>query len=213
MFIVFEGIDGCGKTTQLDLLRAAFVQSRIDSIFTREPGGTDFAEAIRSAVISNSVHPTAALLAMFAARHDHVDRVILPNLYRTVVCSRYIDSTYAYQVRGSRVLEELAFELSKNLPHPDLTILLDLPVKEARSRMQGRELDVFESKPEHWHSTVYDIYQSRVTARHFVVDATLQPAEIHNLIVNRLCQFDYFKELIPYDDATSDNKENTQTEN
>lgn len=188
MFIVFEGIDGCGKSTQVELLQTAFVNKQIEAKFTREPGGTPFAEELRKSVLTNQVDPKVALLAMFAARYDHISKVIVPNLMkrRHVVCSRYVGSTFAYQVRDSPELVDLAITLASSAPKPDLTILLDLDAETARSRMQGRELDVFETKPIEWHEQTRELFKLQVNKSYLVVDATQSANDIHNQILERL---------------------------
>ncbi|WP_421878944.1 dTMP kinase [Pacificispira sp.] len=145
-FITFEGGEGTGKTTQVGRLADCLAQSGIECVVTREPGGTDGAQAIRELVVSGAGDrwgPVSEALLMYAARRDHVDRVIKPSLAsgKWVLCDRFSDSTLAYQgyARGLgaawvRELDRLSLDGFK----PDLTLLLDLPVSEGLLRASAR---------------------------------------------------------------------------
>lgn len=146
-FIVFEGGEGAGKSTQSRLLVAALRERGLEVVLTREPGGTPGAEAIRSLLLSNEGEgwgARAEALLFAAARADHVERLIRPALARGawVICDRYIDSTRAYQGGGNGLSDADLLALhrigSEGLL-PDCTILLELPADEAAARCALRD--------------------------------------------------------------------------
>ncbi|MGB8601313.1 MAG: dTMP kinase, partial [Rhizomicrobium sp.] len=136
-FITFEGGDGSGKTTQIKALAAALEARGIAVTLTREPGGSPGAEDIRTLLVTGTPgrwDPLSETLLLYAARHDHVVRVIKPALAegKWVLCDRFSDSTYAYQGAGGglnretiRRIESVSIEDFK----PELTLVLDLPVE------------------------------------------------------------------------------------
>jgi dTMP kinase len=144
-FIAFEGPDGAGKTTQARSLAEALRADGHDVVLTREPGGTELAEAIRALVLSHAVNgqppmsAAAEALLFTAARADHVDRLIRPALAagQVVICDRFTGSTMAYQ-GGGRGLDVEALAAAQSLATgglvPDLTVLLDLPVGDGLAR-------------------------------------------------------------------------------
>jgi dTMP kinase len=148
VFITLEGIEGCGKTTQLKHLSAFLDKKGRPSVVTREPGGTDIGGKIRSILLdpaSKDLVPTAELLLYMADRAQHIHAVIKPHLAegKIVICDRYYDATVAYQgfarglgVEYIRDLHRMILEDFK----PDLTILLDLPPRSGLSRA-WQELD------------------------------------------------------------------------
>ncbi|MFZ5597187.1 MAG: dTMP kinase [Bacillota bacterium] len=144
LFIVFEGIDGTGKTTQAGLLAEAVARRGHRVLVTREPGGTELGEALRKILLfgSEPIDPTAELLMYAAARAQNVARKILPSLREgmVVISDRFSDSTYAYQGCGkgiSATLIEQVGSLSGMGLIPDLTILLDMRPERALSRLKG----------------------------------------------------------------------------
>ena len=154
IFISFEGIDGCGKSSQMKEA-AAFLRKRgLDVLTTREPGGTELAERIRGilldATLGGKITPTAELLLYLASRHQHGEEVIRPFLESggVVLSDRYADSSTAYQGVGRGLGIELVERLNELvIPRwPDMTVLLDLPAKEAVERARHRSLDRLESE-------------------------------------------------------------------
>lgn len=145
-FITFEGGEGGGKSTQLALLAKVLEDAGIEVVTTREPGGTSGAEEIRDLLVRGTTDrwaPLAEVLLHFAARIDHVEKVIQPALETGawVLCDRFTDSTMAYQGGG----HGLGFDRIRELHHqvlgnfrPDLTLILDLPVEEGLARAFGR---------------------------------------------------------------------------
>ena len=148
LFITFEGIDGCGKSTQRDLLAEELKRRGLDVLVTREPGGTAIGEDIRKILVSDaSVHiaPTTELLLYVAARAQHVAELMRPALEagRTVVSDRYTDSTVAFQGYGRGLDLEMIATLNKLATadlNPDLTIVFDLDPAAARGRLGSRPI-------------------------------------------------------------------------
>ena len=173
-FISFEGGEGSGKSTQLRLLADRLRGQGIDVVTTREPGGTEGADAIRALILTGhadrwGVHAEALL--MNAARADHVERLIRPSLARGawVVCDRYADSTLVYQGIGGGLAEaelRALHQVATGDLWPDLTLILDIPESEGLARAvarPGQELR-FESKGADFHAAVRAGYRSRAAA-------------------------------------------------
>jgi len=149
-FITFEGLDGCGKSTQLQKLAAALRANGLSVVVTREPGGTETGEKIRHLLLDTStagLSPHAELALMFASRVQHIKEVIQPSLGegRVVLCDRFTDSTEAYQGGGRKLDSEPVLALHRILCgdlQPDLTILMDsniaASVERARRRNRAR---------------------------------------------------------------------------
>ena len=171
-FITFEGIDGAGKSTCVENAAAWLRQRDIAVMLTREPGGTPVGEAIRQILLTtpHPMLPETETMLMFAARHEHVHRVILPALETGtwVLCDRFIDATLAYQGAGRGV----AADRIASLMHwvhptlkPDLTLLMHVDLAVAASRIGGRGgRDRFESEADSFHRRVSDEYL-RIAAR------------------------------------------------
>ena len=185
LFISFEGIDGAGKTTHIqavaDLLRA---QGRALTL-TREPGGTPLAEQLRHLALSEDMDPLTEALLMFAARRDHLQRVIEPALSRgdIVLCDRFTDATFAYQGGGRgfdwATLGQLEAMVQRaatgHLRQPDLTIWFDLDVATAAERLaDARQPDRFEAESRAFFEAVRAGYARRMAdhpARFARIDA------------------------------------------
>lgn len=143
--ITFEGGEGAGKSTQIRRLAAGLTEVGVDVVATREPGGTEGAEAIRALVTEGATdrwEPLTETLLFLAARHDHVSRLIKPALARGrwVLCDRFIDSTRVYQGIAGTLGLDLVDRLHRTIfgqLTPDLTILLDLPIGTGLSRRRG----------------------------------------------------------------------------
>ena len=153
-FISFEGGEGVGKSTNVDIVEQVLTGRGLDVVRTREPGGTPLAEEIRAVVLAERaerVDPVAETLLIFAARAQHVAEVVAPALRegRWVLCERFTDSTYAYQAGGRGVDAEVVTRLAE-MVHPgiwpDLTLYLDAPLEVAEARLAGRKLDRIESE-------------------------------------------------------------------
>jgi dTMP kinase len=148
-FITFEGLDGVGKSTQLENLAGWLRERGLDVITTREPGGTILGQNLRSVLLSSrtaGLSPLAEMALMFADRAQHIDEQILPALQRGqwVLCDRFTDSSEAYQGFGRQLGSDAVLTLHKILCHdlkPDLTILMvsDLDHNLSRARKRNRE--------------------------------------------------------------------------
>jgi dTMP kinase len=164
-FITFEGGEGVGKTTQIRALATYLEEKNIPTVLTREPGGTEGGEIIRNIVLEGATDrwdPMTELLLIYAARRDHVMRVVRPALQKGqwVLCDRFADSSIVYQgvVRGlgSETVRRL-HRLSLGNFWPDLTILLDMDAYEGLSRADRRDADAsfrFERMGEEFHKKV-----------------------------------------------------------
>ena len=145
-FITFEGGEGAGKTTQLKRLAARLVSQGLEVVATREPGGSPGAESIRDLVLNGEADrwsPVTETLLMYAARRDHIERVIAPALARGawVVCDRYADSTRAYQGAAGGADPGLIAALETHVmaeTRPDLTLVFDLPTAIGLERAHAR---------------------------------------------------------------------------
>ena len=180
VFISFEGIDGAGKSTHIDALAQALRTAGRSVVLTREPGGTPLAEKIRALALHEPMDALTEALLMFAARRDHLTRVIVPALARgdVVLCDRFTDATFAYQGGGRgfdwdalSLLERLAQDLQApqadlvhgSLIQPELTIWFDLPPAVAAQRLAGSRVpDKFESQPAAFFSQVAAGYAARM---------------------------------------------------
>lgn len=187
-FITLEGGEGVGKSTLAAELAARLRLAGLDVVRTREPGGTPGAEAIRSLILSPpaDVHgwqPVAETLLFYAARRDHLDKLIRPALDRGawVICDRFSDSTRAYQAAAGGVPAgdvEALDRICVGDATPDLTLVLDLPVSLARERMQMRAgaPDAIESRLVSYHEAVHRGFLQIAEAnpsRCVVLDASL----------------------------------------
>lgn len=201
-FITLEGIEGVGKSTQLDHV-AGWARTRgIEVVVTREPGGTPLAEAIRRLVLeprSEPVDGTTELLLMFAARATHLANLIRPALRRGawVICDRFTDATYAYQ-GGGRGLSRETIQALERLTleglEPDLTLLFDAPVKLGLERARGRgtDLDRFESETVAFFDKVRAEYLDiarRHPGRVKVIDATVSEERVSEQVQRVLAGF------------------------
>ena len=168
-FITLEGIDGAGKTTHLRWI-ARFLRGRgIRLRVTREPGGTATGEKLRRLVLGGKLHmhPETETLLMFAARREHLEKIILPALRRGewVLCDRFTDATYAYQAGGSRVAWGKVRDLERWVQQglqPDLTLLFDVSPAVGRRRAgRKRRPDRFEREREAYYRRVRAAYLRR----------------------------------------------------
>jgi len=150
--ITFEGIDGAGKSTHIPFVVSLLEAAGHRVVSTREPGGTELGEQLRTLLLRQPMHIETEALLMFAARSEHIAMVIKPALARGdwVVSDRFTDASFAYQ-GGGRKLAIAKLEILEKWVHPDLqpdlTLLFDVPLEVARERLKAtRELDKFEQE-------------------------------------------------------------------
>lgn len=196
-FITFEGIEGSGKSTQSKKLHEFLLSQKIDSILTREPGGAKASERIREILLADDLEKLEGkteLLLNFAARSEHVEKLIKPALLqnKNVICDRFFDSTFAYQ--GSAF--NLGFEIVQKVKDlaigdfkPDITFLIDLPVKEAFARIGTRSSNNrYEQMGLDFHQRVRDgfLKLNEENDRIVLIDGSQNPDEIFSQIINIL---------------------------
>ncbi|MFC7401964.1 dTMP kinase [Citricoccus sp. GCM10030269] len=194
LFIALEGGDGSGKSTQARMLAERLRAEGHDVLLTREPGGTDVGERLRSLVLDPEnapIDPVTEALVFAASRSAHVRQLIRPALAagRTVVTDRYVDSSVAYQGAGRELGTETIADLNTWATdglQPDLTVLLDVDTATASTRRDARQQapgglgpDRMESEPETFHHRIRQAFMDRAAAapeRYAVLDAG-RPAE------------------------------------
>jgi dTMP kinase len=182
-FITFEGIDGAGKSTHVDAVAERLRCAGAAVLCTREPGGTELAEALREHILHTPMDALTEALLVFAARRDHLQRVIAPALARgeTVLCDRFTDASFAYQGGGRgfdiAVLTQLEQWVHAGV-QPDLTVWFDLPAAMAAQRRGAvRAPDRFEQQDEGFFERVRHGYELRMKAapqRIVRIDASLE---------------------------------------
>jgi dTMP kinase len=201
-FITLEGIEGVGKTSNLHFIQTLLEASGHDCVVTREPGGTKLGESLRQLLLSHSddnMSADAELLMMFAARAEHLNKVIRPALSagKTVLCDRFTEATYAYQGGGRQLAVDKIQSLEtwvQGQLRPDLTIILDAPVDLGRARAGRRsEPDRIEKEHNDFFQRVRDSYLE--LARHYpqricVVDASLELAAVQQQVRQKLQEYD-----------------------
>jgi len=189
-FITLEGGEGVGKSTLATALEARLVSRGLKVVRTREPGGTPGAEAIRQLILNPPVEvtgwePIAETLLFYAARTDHLDKLIRPALASGawVICDRFSDSTRAYQAAAGNVPSEHIETIDRICvgdTTPDITLILDLPLAVARQRMTARanDKDAIESRVLSYHEAVHKAFLDIARAnpqRCVVLDASAAP--------------------------------------
>ena len=163
-FITLEGVDGAGKTSHIEFIKEYLTNLKLNFIMTREPGGTELGERLREILLHDEMTPKTETILMFAARNEHIEKVIRPGLTSgaIVISDRFTDASYAYQSGGKGVEDEeidvLKDLVQKNL-QPDLTFLFDLPVEVSIKRLKKtRKLDKFEKEEKDFHENVRKKY-------------------------------------------------------
>jgi dTMP kinase len=190
-FITFEGIDGAGKSTHIEPLAESLRARGLKVVCTREPGGTPLAEQLRALVLNEAMGGIAETLLVFAARRDHIERVIAPALGRgeIVLCDRFTDATFAYQGYGRgqdlRALSALETWVQAGL-QPDVTLWFDVePALAARRRAEARAADRFEAEDLAFFARVRAGYLARMEAapaRIVHIDASADKANVRQQI-------------------------------
>jgi dTMP kinase len=205
-FITFEGLDGCGKSTQLNKLADVLREHGIEVVTTREPGGTPIGERVRAVLLDSrtqGLNPMTELALMFASRAQQIAEVILPNVEagRWVLCDRYTDSSEAYQGGGRQLGSETILDLHRVVCRglqPDMTVLMDSEVAASVARARRRNAQAkggaeegpdenrFEQESRAFFARVHEAYD-RIAAREpervFKVDARRKMDVVHREIV------------------------------
>ena len=198
LFITFEGGDGSGKTTQINLLASWLESEGHTVVITREPGGTDLGTELRNIILHREgfIAPRAEALLYAADRSHHIHTLVRPALQRgeIVVQDRYLDSSVAYQGAG-RVLDptevrNISVWATENLM-PDLTVVLDVPASVAKERQAAgeRQYDRLEAEAEDFHTRVRESYVALAAEephRFLVIDGESSIEEIHQAIVDKV---------------------------
>ncbi|NOX44987.1 MAG: dTMP kinase [Caldiserica bacterium] len=193
LFIVLEGPDAAGKSTQLELLAAELSRRGIDVVTTREPGGTDLGRALRGILLDprRRIEPLAELFLLLADRRQHVEELIKPALAegKWVISSRYTLSSLAYQGYGRGIPMETVRRLNEIATgglSPDYTFLLDVPPEVALER--AGETDRFEAEGLAFRARVREAYLQLIKSvpNGYVIDATRPPEEVCRRILAHL---------------------------
>ena len=195
-FITLEGIEGVGKTTNRDYIQRLLEQTGRSCVVTREPGGTPLGEALREMLLEHrheGMSSDAELLLMFAARAEHLHKVIIPALEtgNNVLCDRFTEATYAYQGGGRGINDKKISELENWVQgelRPDLTIILDAPVETGRKRAGQRsapdriekEKNDFFERVRHTYLELASHYPDRIA----VIDAGVDLEKVQDQIVH-----------------------------
>ena len=198
LFVVFEGIDGAGTTTQSSLLAQLLEDRGHFPVMTREPGGTRIGERIRSLLLDpalGELAPVTELLLYSASRAQHVNELILPALNegKPVISDRFALSTMVYQGAGRGIVNS-TIDVLENITVrkclPDVSVIIDLPVKIAFKRQEGRKKDRLEQEEENFHNRVAQAYRA-AAANHpnesLLVDGSMGANELAEHIYLELC--------------------------
>ena len=194
LFITFEGIDGCGKTTQSRLLNEYLKQKGFDTVLSREPGGCEISEQIREIILNvknAAMGDNTEALLFAASRAQHVDQVILPavNSGKIVISDRFFDSSIAYQGYGKQLGADYILGINgyavKTCP-PDYTFFVEIPPSASRERMADRyDLDSLEQESRDFFIRVYNGFEElkeKYRTRYIPIDASGTPDETQQKI-------------------------------
>lgn len=198
IFITFEGIDGCGKSTQIELLKKNLDEHGYQVVLTREPGGTVISEKIRELILSvenTGMSTKCELLLYLAARAQHVDQKIIPELLKNkiVLSDRFEEATYAYQGFGRGVSLDILMSINMYATSrvtPDLTFILDIPIEESELRWKksGKVRDRLELNNKNFFKRVRKGYQDRAAMnpdRIVLLDGTLDIGVLEKQIIDK----------------------------
>jgi dTMP kinase len=198
-FITFEGIEGSGKTTNLNYLAEILREKGINVTVTREPGGTKMGEEIRKILLANHKETVCAIteiLLLFAARSQHIENIIRPALIagNCVLSDRFTDASYAYQ-GGGRGIALQTIQFLENLVQkdlrPDLTIVFDIPVELSVERIKKRKsIDRIEQEKVDFFERVRQAYLDRAKSlpeRYAIIDATKPLTVVHKELEDLFC--------------------------
>jgi dTMP kinase len=202
LFITFEGVEGSGKTTQVNMLHAHLLRKKVDVVATHEPGGTRIGEEIRRVLLDPSfkeMHPLTETILYAADRAQHFFEVIKPALDagKVVVCDRFIDSTLAYQGVARRVGMEGVQNLNEWITddlYPDFTFLLEIPYRVGLKRLEERKrgLDRMEGEAQSFHEQVQEAYITLAKfypQRFVLLNGAEKPENVHHEVMQRISPF------------------------
>lgn len=198
LFITIEGIDGSGKTTQINLLKKYIENKGFNVIFVREPGGNKISERIRKIILdvnNKEMDNIAEVLLYASSRAQLVSQVIKPELKKgsIVICDRFVDSSVAYQGFGRKIdiniIKKINNIATRHLS-PDITFFLDLdPKRSIERKKEQKKLDRMENEKQYFYNSVYHGYlelAKKEPERIKVIDATQNVEEIHMDMTNHL---------------------------
>jgi dTMP kinase len=199
MFISFEGIDGCGKSTQIELFTEYLQKKGIDFIKVREPGGTSIGEKVRNLLVTEHMIPKAELLLFLASRAQLVEEVIKPALMtkKVVIADRFAHSSVAYQGCGRSLgmdIVNFLNDFATDRTYPDLVFFIDVPVEIALKRLSNQNKDRIEKEGREFFEKIRDCYIeiSKKDESFVVIDGIMSVEEIHNKIISifekRFCE-------------------------
>ncbi len=207
MLITFEGIDGCGKSTQIEMLQKLLRKKNFKCNVFREPGGVNISEQIRELLLnaSSEIDPATELLLFSSARSQLVAEKVIPLLSQgmVVILDRFYDSTTAYQGYGRQSVEiekiHLLNEIASHGLKPDVTYYLAIPFEEAWKRRKGESDDRMESSGYPFFEKVISGYEKLAEQEERIIrlDALKQTSEIHSELVEDLAsRFSQFSDLV-----------------
>lgn len=200
LFISFEGGEGVGKSTQIELLKTSLTKKNINVLSTREPGGTKEGELIRKFLVSGEISSWDSYsesLLFNALRREHINKIINPSLFKgdIVLCDRFIDSTIVYQGVGGTINQTLLLSLHKNFCYdlyPDITFFLSLDPKVGLDRTLSRNNKTenrFENMGLSYHQKIQDGFKAlsdKNNKRFFEINAELSVEKISNQIYDHV---------------------------
>ena len=195
LFITFEGPEASGKSSQILLLSKYLKKNKIPFIISREPGGTDFAEKLRKLILNNksTINNLEELLLLMAARSNHINEVIIPNLKKgkIVISDRYADSSFVYQGYVNKFGIKRAQKLHKELLNnflPDYTFIFKINPKEIIKRLKQRKVkNKYDKSNLLFHQKVIQGYKKIANPKRYItVDASLSRDIIHKNIIKKL---------------------------
>ena len=195
LFITFEGPEASGKSSQILLLSKYLKKNKIPFIITREPGGTNFAEKLRKLILDNksTINNLEELLLLMAARSNHINKVIIPNLKKgkIVISDRYADSSFVYQGYVNKFGIKRAQKFHKELLNnffPDYTFIFKISPKEIIKRLKQRKVkNKYDKSNLLFHQKVIQGYKKIANPKRYItVDASLSRDIIHKNIIEKL---------------------------
>ena len=204
-FIVFEGVEGCGKSYQSQKLKKNLEKKGINSLLTREPGGTRSAESIRRLILKDYFNKgkkekfdkyTDTLLYL-AARNEHIKNKIKPALLkkRIVICDRFVDSTLAYQVYGKKINKSFIHHIHKYILQgikPNITFILKVSTKSSKSRLKKRRSkNRYDNFSQSFYTKVQKSFLkiAKNKKNYFLLDSSLNNSDLENKIFKIVCKY------------------------